>query len=210
MALIQEPTRAGEFLLSEATGSRSRKQVVITGAAGLAAGAVLAAVLAGTATATAVAGNTGDGAMGAITVSGEALPGEYLLEITEVGANAGKFSVKAPDGKKASGTVGVAYDKKGLGFTLADGATDFVVGDQITIEVAETSRKYTAFDPAIHDTADAVLFGPVDASAGDVNGVAIVRDAEVVKSLLAFTADMSASEQGSALVELAKQGIIAR
>lgn len=93
----------------------------------------------GSRTASAVAGgsNTGNGTMGAITVSGDIPNGDYTLKITAASANAGSFLITDKDGAVLGpvGTVGVAYSFGGLAFTLADGATDFAVGDSFTITV---------------------------------------------------------------------------
>lgn len=93
-------------------------------------------IVSGAATAAADAGNTGNGAMGAITVTAPAKLGAYRLVITTVAANAGTFLVVDPDGVVVdTGTVAVAFSSGGLAFTLADGATDFAVGDALTITV---------------------------------------------------------------------------
>lgn len=91
-----------------------------------------------TASAAALGTNTGNGAMGAITVDEDiARPGVYTLTIVEPAANAGTFIVSDPDGAQiGDGTVAVAFDAGGLAFTLADGATDFVAGDSFAITVA--------------------------------------------------------------------------
>lgn len=80
--------------------------------------------------------NTGNGVMGAITVSEEARPGRYILRIVEEVANAGNFVIEDPDGEQiGDGAVAAAFDTGGLAFTLADGATDFGVGDAFAITV---------------------------------------------------------------------------
>lgn len=90
-----------------------------------------------TATAAALGTNTGNGAMGAITVDENlARTGDYTLTVVEPAANAGAFTVTGPDGVQVGdGTVGVALSAGGLAFTLADGATDFVAGDSFRISV---------------------------------------------------------------------------
>lgn len=95
----------------------------------------------GTAAATAWTGNTGDGAMGAITVSSGAKMGTYKLTIVEPAANAGTFIIQDPDGIILSkkGQVASAYSFGGLAFTLADGATDFTAGDGFDIAVGTAS-----------------------------------------------------------------------
>ena len=71
------------------------------------------------------------------------------------------------------------------------------------------SGKYVAYDETATDgseTAVAVLYADVDASAADAEGVAIIRDAEVSAAKLVWgTADDAAGT-----VDLAAVGVIAR
>jgi hypothetical protein len=112
---------------------------VYQGAATLAVGAVLGKFIASpTGTASAAAGNTGDGAMGAITVtSNKNLQlGTYTVTIVKAATDAGDFVVTDPAGDVMGfGTVAVAFSQGGLAFTLADGSADFVVGDSFSIVV---------------------------------------------------------------------------
>lgn len=138
MTIKTEGVHAGEFLLSEANGSRSRENIVITAGSGrLVAGTLIAPITAANAlSATAAAGNTGDGTVGATVVTSAAISGTYVLEITEAGANGGKFEVVDPQGRQVgTGQVGQAFTGGGIGFTLSDGATDFVVGDRFNLQV---------------------------------------------------------------------------
>lgn len=81
--------------------------------------------------------NTGNGVMGAITVTPGAKIGNYVLTIVEPGSNVGTFIVVDPDGKQiGDGAVASAFSAGGIAFTLADGATDFVAGDSFTITIA--------------------------------------------------------------------------
>ena len=90
-----------------------------------------------TATAAALGTNTGNGAMGSITVSAGAMPGVYTLTIVEPGTNVGTFVVEDPLGNQVGdGVVASAFSAGGLAFTLADGSTDFVAGDSFAITVA--------------------------------------------------------------------------
>lgn len=94
----------------------------------------------GTATATAFTHNTGNGAMGAITVGAGAKVGTYTLEVMKVVGSAGAFVVRYPDGSYCGqGNVASAFTGGGLTFTLADGGTDYIVGDGFTIAVAEAA-----------------------------------------------------------------------
>lgn len=80
--------------------------------------------------------NTGDGTMGAVTVTARTPTGRRKLRIIEPASNAGRFAIFGPTGiVEGTGTVAVAYSANGLAFTLADGSTDFVAGDGFTIDV---------------------------------------------------------------------------
>jgi hypothetical protein len=122
-----------------------RDAVVYNGTATtLNVGAVLGAFIASPA-ATAVAGssNTGNGVMGAITMTSAAglQIGTYTLRIYRAVANAGDFELLGPNGKViAIGQVATAFNQAGFSFTLADGATDFVVGDTFAITVTGTVK----------------------------------------------------------------------
>lgn len=186
-----EGVHAGEFLLSEANGARSRENIVIvTGAGKLAAGTLLAMITAANAMVpTAAGGNTGNGTIGSIAISSEAVSGTYLLTITEAAANGGTFEVTSSSGAViGTGEVGVAFEAAGIGFTLADGSTDFAEGDAFTLAVTANLDEYVPYDDDGTDdgrrTASAILYGPVDATDVDVMAVGIVRDAEVTERLL--------------------------
>jgi hypothetical protein len=81
---------------------------------------------------------TGNGVMGAITLTSNAamVVGTYTLKIVKTVANAGDFVLRDPNGKViGNGQVAVAFNQAGFAFTLADDTTDFVVGDSIPIVV---------------------------------------------------------------------------
>lgn len=186
MTTLTEGNHRGEFIASEANGSRSREAVTFAMVADTThqAGTIMGKVFAGTATAQADAGNTGNGAMGAITVSGAAKVGTYRLTIIEPATDAGAFEVEDPDGVSVGvGAVAAAFSAGGLAFTLADGATDFVAGDAFDIVVVETSASaYVQFDPAGTDgsqRAAGIAYDTVVVSAAAQSAVIINRDAEV-------------------------------
>jgi len=104
-------------------------------------GVILGGTFAATGASAAGADNTGNGTMGAITVTAGAKAGVYTLEITGAASNAGAFRVTDPDGVFINdGDVAAAFSSGGLAFTLADGATDFVVGDTFAITVTYTAN----------------------------------------------------------------------
>lgn len=171
-------------------------------------------VTASAAYSTAYGGNTGNGAMGAITVSAGAQAGDYKLTITSPGTNVGNFIVEGPDGKfVGQGDVAAAFSAGGLAFTLADGSTDFVAGDGFTITVAAGSGKYKPYDDDNtdgSDTARAIAYSEVDATSADVKCVVVTRQAEVKLSALQWAATNDATDKANGLADLATLNIIAR
>jgi hypothetical protein len=210
MNIKTEGVHAGEFLLSEASGERSRENIIISAGSGvLPAGTVLAKITAANAlTSTAQGGNTGNGTVGSTSVTSAAITGTYVLEITTAAANGGSFEVTDPLGNVVgTGTVGVAFSGGGISFTLSDGSTDFAVGDGFNLAVKAGLGEYTAYDDDGTDdgrrAASAVLYAAVDATTEDVRAAAIVRDAEVTERLLS-----GLDANGKA--DLLDQGIIVR
>lgn len=191
MSIKTEGVHAGEFLLSEANGSRSRENIVIAAGAGqLAAGTLLAKITTSNAlTATAASGNTGNGTVGASSVTSEAVSGTYVLSITQAEADGVLFEVTGPSGAViGTGEVGQAFSAAGFGFTLSAGDTAFVEGDSFTLSVVANLGEHVPYDDDGTDdgrrTASAILYAPVDATSNDVLAVGIVRDAEVTERLL--------------------------
>lgn len=162
----------------------------------------------------AFAGNTGNGAMGAITVSAGAKAGAYKLTITEPGTDIGNFIVEGPDGVMVGqGDVAAAFSAGGLAFTLADGSTDFVAGDGFTITVAAGDGKYVPYDDDNTDgseVADAIAYEEVDATSADKACVVIVRNAEVKNSALQWASTNDATDKTNGLADLVAKNIVAR
>lgn len=213
MTTFTEGNHTGEHVVSEANGTLSRELVTLVTGNNLGAGTVLGKITMGAATPAAVAGNTGTGTIGAVTVSAGAKPGVYKLTIVEPASNAGTFIVEDPDGINiGSGTVAVAFSAGGLAFTLAD-ATDFIAGDQFTITVAAGSGKYGALTLASVTglaAAVAVLYDDVDATSADKPAVVHARDCEVAAAQLTWPAGITTDQKTAALAQLAAVGIIAR
>jgi len=214
MTTLTEGKHAGEFIDSEANGTRSRDEIVILTGENVVAGEVLGQVTKGSASAAAVAGNTGNGTMGAITVGAGAKAGDYTLTVIEPGSDVGDFIVEDPDGVNVgAGVVASAFSGGGLGFTLADGSNDFAAGDQIVITVAAGSGKYVAYNQDGTDgseVAAAIAYDNYDATAADVDGVGIVRDAEVNGNELTWPSDIDEAEQAAAEAQLKAVGILVR
>lgn len=216
MATLTEGLHGPEFMLgSKADRTYSKEKVTLISGQNLVSGTVLGKITAGaTASAAALGTNTGNGAMGAITVSAGAIAGDYVLTIIEPATNLGNFTVEDPNGVLIGhGTVGSAFSAGGLAFTLADGATDFVAGDQIKITVAAGSGKFTQFNLSGADGSQhavAILRDDCDASGGDKSCVVIARAQEVIESKLTWPAGITTNQKNAAIAELAAVGIIVR
>ncbi|RWC28157.1 MAG: head decoration protein [Mesorhizobium sp.] len=213
MPVLNDGRRPGAHIISEAAGAtggmRSREVGVITGTAKLLNGTVLGQVAVGAAVAAAKGGNTGNATISAVTTGPGTKAGIYSVEFTA----ATKFDVIDPDGFKIkSGATGVAYADD-LGFTITVGATPMVAGDGFNITVAAGTKKYKALDLAAADGSQnpsAILFGEVDATAGDKNGVVNVRETEANDDELVWPEGISAPAKAAAIAALAAKGIIVR
>lgn len=175
-----------------------------------------------TATAGAIVG-TGNGAIGTITATSVSslATGVYTLKVVKAVANAGDFVVIDIHGDvMGNGSVGTAFSSGGLAFTLADGATDFAVGDMIPITVAGTTKwklvEATATDGS--QVAAGIIIGDntgfsrsVTLPANTDTKVLILArgPAEVSKSVLTFGASVdTAGELSSAYSQLKALGIM--
>ncbi len=213
MTELTEEQHAGEFIVTEANGSLSRESATILSGQNLKAGHVLGKVAVGTATGAAVSGNTGNGAISAVSAGATAKAGVYTANLIEPAANGGTFSVEDPDGVNV-GTAVVGTPFAGpVNFTIADGATDFVAGDRFAITVAAGSGKYKEYNPANTDgsqTAVAILYASVDATGGDTEGVVIARHAEVNAEELIWFSGADANQKSAGLAQLKTHDILAR
>lgn len=213
MTVLTEGQHTGEFIVTEANGSLSREAVLILAGQNLQPGHVLGKASAGTAIGAAVSGNTGNGSISAIAAGTAAKAGVYVATCIEPAANGGTFSVEDPDGVTIGiAIVGTAFAGP-VAFTIGDGATDFVAGDRFTITVAAGPGKYKEYNPANTDgsqTAVAILYAGVDATAGDLPGVVIARHAEVNAGELVWFSGADADQKDAALSQLKTHDIIAR
>lgn len=88
---------------------------------------------------------TGNGTMGSVSVfSGVSVTETITATCIHAASNAGLFAVSGSlSGPLGNATVGVAFVAQSpqvIAFTIADGSTDFIVGDQFT--VATTAANY--------------------------------------------------------------------
>ncbi|KKM72008.1 hypothetical protein LCGC14_1424840 [marine sediment metagenome] len=162
MALLSEGKNAGEFILSEAPGDRSRENVTVLSGENLKAGAVVGRVNKGVGKADipAVVG-TGDGVMSALFAGPEVEKGSYVVTCTVAATDGGTFSVTTPSGKLLpNAVVGTPYVSRHVNFNIADGSADFIVGDVFTIVV-------TTGAPAV-----------VGTGTGNISGLSLGPDAK--------------------------------
>lgn len=218
MAVFTEARHAGEFILSEASGKRSRENVVIAASQTIAAGAVLALMAQEDGlriTAAAVSGNTGDGtiAMEDPAVNSKVKHGVYNVIMTAATA----FKVEDPNGVEIGvGATGSAFNKE-VKFTVTVGGTPMVAGDRFTIAiVAESPSDFqaVAFDPTKTDGSEspgAIAIYPATTGVGEAaNIAALVRDCEVNGKILVWPDGTTDAQKEAAIADLAALGIIVR
>ena len=211
MATFTEASTVGDVLKREWDKLYNRETVVIdTG--NLKLGQVVSKIGIGAASSAAkTGGNTGNGVMGTVTPSQGVQAGVYRLRVTAAAANAGAFEVKDPQGDVVgTGNVGTAFSGGGLAFTLADGSTDFIVGDGFDITVAPGTGKYVAFDETGADGSDVVggiLLEDTDASSADQKAVILARGPAVVAKSALIVGDADAELAYAGLTAL---GIVVR
>lgn len=218
MTVFTEARHAGEFIMTEANGKRSRENVTIAASQTLVAGAVLALLAqAGgvTTDAAAAAGNTGDGtiAMADPAVNSKAKNGVYTVIMTAATA----FKVEDPNGVEIGiGAAGTAFNKE-VKFTVTAGSTPMVAGDRFTIAVGvESPGDYqaVAYDPTDTDGAEkAAAIAIYSATTGEAETVkiaALVRDCEVNGHILTWPGGITAEQKAAGIADLQAAGIIVR
>lgn len=206
---LNENPRTGDFLLSEANGTFSRENGILSSGNNLLAGAILGCLLAASG---AKASGAGDGTIGAVTLGSAAEAGIYVLTCKATGANAGTFSVQTPSGEYLPDlTVAVAYASSHINLTVGDGGTDWGLG--AVIHVTVTPDGYTELDPAGNDgsqIAAAVLWDNTNAATADAACVVVRRQAEVKADGLVWPAGITEGQKSTAIAQLNELGIVLR
>lgn len=218
-----EPSAVSDVLKYEHGGYCREVGTVLSGTAAFDIGMVLGKITRGSATSAATSGgNTGNGTLtvdGTTPVKAGAKTGVYTVRFIAAATNNGTFRVTDPDGFVLGDVVMAggsgAFDND-IKFAIADGATDFVVGDGFDVTVAVGSLKYVPHDPTKNDgreIACAVALQPVDASAADVTDVVILArgPAEVSNLGLKWHSSVNSNNlKSAAMAQLAAVGIITR
>lgn len=166
--------------------------------------------------AAAVAGNTGNGVM---TLADPALgagvvPGIYRVVCATEAANAGTFHVFDPAGANiGTATVAVAFDGV-VKFTIADGATDFDIGDAFEITV-HPGGKLKEWDPDAVDGSqvfEGFALQPAVAADGEDSVVLMLArgPAIVASDGLALFEGITAGERAALYAAAAAKSIVVR
>lgn len=121
----------------------------------LARGSVLGLISVAAGTPVVGGSNTGDGVLSAFALAagGPAIVGNYVVTCVTAVTNSGVFHVVDPNGTLIGQlTVAVSsnttFTGAGITFNIADGATDFAVGDVFTLPVAAGSGQAQLLDIA--------------------------------------------------------------
>lgn len=97
-------------------------------------------------------GNTGNGTVDTLSVTGAPVPGDWTLLCTAAAAEGGTFQLTDPNGTVVAtglaltgGALGsTTFNQGGIQFNVNDGSTDFAVDDSFTITVPATNVVLTA------------------------------------------------------------------
>lgn len=219
MTTLTEGRRPGEAILSEANRSRSRANAVVAESQTILPNALLArvAVAAGVQVAQAFSG-TGNGVLtfASPAVNSRVKDGAYKVTCVTAAVNGGVFRVEDPDGKSlGNATVGAAFNKE-IKFTIADGATDFVVGDEFTLTVSADAEDYqhVAYDPDGTDGSEtpvAYSIYAVKTGVGETAKTAVIdREAELNGNCIAWPDGITAAQKADAIQALDSIGIRVR
>ena len=222
MTKFTEGRHPGEFLMSEASGFRSRdKGVIVAGSGKFEPGTVIGLVAVGTVSAAAKAGgNTGNGVLtvdGSDPVLPGAVAGTYRATCTATAGDGGTFRVEHPNGAVLGDiAVGQTFADQ-VKFVITDGSTDFAVGDAFLLTVSLSAKKYApspetqTADIEGAETAVAVTLYGGDATDADVEVAIIARDAEINRSKLVYDSTVDSDPKKAIKVaQLSAAGIIAR
>ena len=218
MPLVEDNPKRVSDVLKMDTPLYTREEVTILSGEGvLAIGTVLAKLRVGAATSAAKSGgNTGNGALTmdvTTPVLVGARPGIYTARVITAAANGGVFRVEGPDGNvKGDVAVGATFADE-IKFAIADGATDFIVGDGFDITVAAAANKYIGMKltGANAGGASAVLISKVDATSADKVGVVVARGpSEVINTGLVWPVGISDADKATAIAALEARGIVIR
>jgi Bacteriophage lambda head decoration protein D len=219
MTVLTEGRYGGEAILSEAPGALSRSNVRVGASQTILANGLLARVAntAGVSIAQSFAG-TGNGVLtlASPAYNSKVKDGAYKLTCVTVAANGGVFRVEDPMGNSlGNATVGAAFAKE-IRFTIADGATDFALGDEFTLAVSfdEEDAQYVAYNPSGSDGSEVPAALSIYAVTTGVGvsqlASAMVRSCELNGSNIAWPSGITTAQKNDAIQALEARGVIVR
>jgi len=214
---IAKPRKLSDFIRYELDFDYTRDTgTLLAGSGGsrdVLMGQLLGKILFGTPTA--VKTGTGNGTMTGPTLKSRAQAGDYIARCIAAASNSGTFAVFDPLGRRlADATVAVAYDNGEIGFTIADGSSDWIVGDYWTITVPEGSGKIVAYDQDAVDGSQrfwGVAISDYSAPDGEdlPDVAAVVRGpARAIADALILPDDIDEDETALALAQMNAVGIL--
>jgi hypothetical protein len=209
-----EGRHPGEFLMTEANGSRSRESLVIAPEQEIEANSILASQAdpsVVTAATSAGAGNTGNAtiAIGDPAVSTAVRPGRYRGIATDATHVAWEDAAGHYIGESVHGTPFTAE----IALTITAGDTPNVVGDEFSVDVtgAADAWQHVPFDPDSDAPIAGITIYPATTGTGETTKIAaIVRKAEVNRNTIAWPDGIIADQRTLATQALAARGIIVR
>ncbi len=213
--IIREPKNISDILHKELDPSFSRVTVQVMQGQNLAMGTVYGRrAVSCPEVGTAKAGNTGNGTVELVSPGPAVSLGSYRLVCTKAEADGGVFAVFTPEGVRlADAAEGASYEQPHISFVVNDGTTDFAVGDEFTIAVAEGDGKVGILAPEALDgqqVACGVMITGCDATVASVRGIGIERDAIFDLDGLVWPEGITAPEKAQALKQLADRRILVR
>ena len=140
----------------------------------------------------------------------------FTLRCIAAATNNGTFRLEDPDGIVLGDIVmsgGAATVSEQIKGALADGATDFAVGDGFDITVSAITFKDVEFNPpapTVPRSRLASFYRPTDASSADQRAVSIRRSAEVNDNLVTWKTGTTTAQKAKGKQDLAKAAIIFR
>lgn len=220
MTVLTEGRHPGEAIINEGPGNYSREAITVAESQTILAGGLVARkAMDDAVTVTQAFAGTGDGALTLAdpAISTKAKDGVYTVVCVTAALNSGTFRVEDPNGKfLGNATVAAAFDKE-IKFTIADGDTDFVIGDTFSITVAmdDSSFEYVAYNPAGTAGSEVpvgMAIYPATTGANESAEIsAIVRHATLNGNCIAWPAGITTAQRVDALQALEDgRGIVVR
>ncbi|WP_051949248.1 head decoration protein [Methylosinus sp. PW1] len=161
-------------------------------------------------------GNTGNGVFsldGTTPIIVSAEVGVYAVRCIAAASNSGTFRVFDPKGRALGDVVVGSTFANQIKFAIADGATDFIVGDGFDVTIAAGSGKIKILDPAALDgSAKCEGFSAIVRDPGNADGriVYIKRTAILADSGIVWPVGFTDAQKAQALADVEPRGVVVR